>query len=88
MIKPPVVPSEAIVQIFTRAANSPRGISIEFKSEGEAIHFNQRYNTVRAALVKQDPTTEWRSYQMRRDGKTLFLEPTDAHVMKLDIQEL
>ncbi len=83
-----VIPSEAINQLVVRALNSPSGIRITCESEGQAINFHQRYNTVRSDIVKRDAASEWRTLQMRRDGAVLFLEPVDAHIMRLQIDEL
>lgn len=82
------VPSEAIIEIFRRAASSPRGIAISFPTSGQAIHFLQRYNTVRAAQVRGDPGSEWRQYTARLDGLRVCIEPLDSHILKLDIEEL
>lgn len=83
-----IIPSEAIIALMTRALNSPNGIKIECESSGQAVHIHQRYNTVRAAMTKQDPNHEWRTMQMRRDGATLLIEPTDAHLLRLKITEI
>ena len=83
-----VIPSAAIVEIVRRALNSERGIKIAFPTEGQAIHFHQRYNIVRAEVVKRDPASEWRTLQMRRDGHELLLEPLDSHILRFDITEI
>jgi hypothetical protein len=83
-----IIPSEAIHNLVTRALNSPNGIKITCDSEGQAINFHQRYNMVRADVVKRDPNSEWRSFQMRREEHVLFLEPADAHILRLQIEEL
>lgn len=84
----PTITSEAMADIVRRALNSPRGIKIEFETEGAAINFHQRYNSVRRNEVRRDPASEWRTMQMRRVGMTLFLEPADSHVLKLKIEEI
>lgn len=84
----PTIPSEAMRQIVLRALNSPRGIKIEFDSEGAAIRFHQRYNSVRSNEVRRDPQSEWRTMQMRREAATVFLEPVDQHVLRLRITEI
>jgi hypothetical protein len=83
-----VIPSEAIVELVRRALNSPRGLRIECESTGQAIYIHQRYNTVRSEIVKRDPDSEWRTLQMRREENVLFLEPVDAHILRLNISEL
>jgi hypothetical protein len=87
-VSAPTIPSEAMRQVVQRALNSPNGIKIEFNTEGEAINFHQRYNAVRSNEVRRDPQSEWRTFQMRRTGTTLFLEPTDQHVLRLKITEI
>lgn len=83
-----IIPSEAIVQLVNRAMNSPNGIRITCESEGQAINFLQRYNSVRSEVVKKDGASEWRTFQMRREDNVLFLEPADAHILRLQIDEL
>ena len=84
----PIVPSEAMRQIVLRALNSAKGIKIEFETDGQAINFHQRYNAVRRNEVRRDAASEWRTLQMRRTGATLFLEPVDQHVLKLNITDI
>lgn len=80
--------SAAIIEIVDRALNSPKGISIDFVEEGKAIHWLQRYHTVRSGVVKRDPGSEWRTLTGRRVGSVIFLEPLDQHVLSLEIKEI
>jgi hypothetical protein len=92
MTKLPPVLSEAMIQIVSRALNSPRGISIAFPSEGAAINWRQRYYTIRKGVVKNDPASEWRTLTCvvhESDGKYfILLVPSDEQVLQYDITEL
>jgi hypothetical protein len=83
-----IIPSEAIVELVRRALNSPKGIRIDCESAGQAINLHQRYNTVRASIIKRDAESEWRTMQMRREENVIFLEPVDAHILRLNISEI
>ena len=82
------VPSEAIIEIATRALNTPRGISIEFPTEGAAIYWSQRFNTVKAKQIKGDPAHEWRTLSCRREGNLVLIQPADAYVLDLPIKDI
>ena len=80
--------SPAILEIVNRALNSEKGISIDFEVEGKAIHWLQRYYTVRAGVLRKDPASEWRLLSGRREGSKIFLEPLDQHVLSMKIEDL
>ncbi len=83
------LPSEAIVEVATRALNSPKGIAIgPFETEGQAIYWNQRFNAVKAKMIKNHPNHEWRTLTCRRVGAKVLLEPMDAHILDLPIEEI
>lgn len=83
------VPSEAIVEIAARALNTTKGIAIgPFPTEGDAIYWAQRFNTVKATQVRNNPQHEWRTLSCRRDGLRVLIQPVDAHILDLPIEEL
>lgn len=85
------IPSEAIYKIVSRALNSERGISIPFKSPGEAIYWRQRYYKCRATILKQDPTSDWRTLSafIPHDNKcVVHLVPTDSQINMEEITDL
>lgn len=83
------LPSAALVELFHKALNSPRGIEIgPFESVGAAINWSQRANTVKSRVMGKDPTHEWRTLSIRRVGESVRIEPADSFVLELPIKEL
>lgn len=83
------LPSEAIIEVATRALNSPKGIAIgPFESEGQAIYWAQRFNAVKAKQIKGNPNHEWRTITCKRVGAKVLLQPVDAHILDLSIEEI
>ena len=82
------VASETMEQLVRRALNSERGIAIDFKDSGKAVHWRQRYYMVRKKMLKSDPASDWRSLTAVLDGSKVKLIPVDAQLNDLEITEL
>jgi hypothetical protein len=85
------VPSEVILQLVARALNTERGIKIPFSTPGAATHWRQRYYKVRAKVLKDDPTSEWRTLSSIIDPENpnnVLLIPTDSQINLMEVTEL
>lgn len=83
------MPSEVVFELLQRAINSANGIAISFDTEGQAVNWHQRYNMMRASLIRRaDAPQEFRLIAVRRDKNRVLFEPVDAFIKRLKIEEI
>jgi len=83
------MPSEVVFELIQRALNTRAGIAVSFETEGAAINWHQRFNMMRATLIRRaDTPQEFRHIAVRRDKHRVLFEPVDAFIKRLNIEEI